>query len=82
LIFVNHGDGQESRYLHLDSINVRVGQKVKQGEVISYAGISGRPATVTDPHLHFEVRINGADVNPVSYLNSSCPPAPPPPPRR
>jgi RHS repeat-associated protein len=82
LIFINHGDGQETRYLHLDSINVRIGQTVKQGEVISYSGVSGRAAGVTDPHLHFEIRIGGRDVNPVSYFNSSCPPAPPAPPRR
>jgi RHS repeat-associated protein len=83
LIAINHGGGLETRYLHVESIGVRVGERVQEGYGIALAGTSGRPANVTDPHLHFEVRINGVPTNPVKYLNSSCPPpAPPPRPRR
>jgi len=68
LVVVDHGFGVTSWYGHLSSLNVVVGQQVKRGEVIGYVGVSGR---TTGPHVHYEVRINGAPVNPMRYLRST-----------
>ena len=68
LIVVDHGFGVTTWYGHLSSLNVTVGQQVKRGEVIGYVGVSGRS---TGPHVHYEVRINGAPVNPTRYLRST-----------
>jgi murein DD-endopeptidase MepM/ murein hydrolase activator NlpD len=61
VIYVDHGDGLETRYAHLQRIGVRVGQSVRAGQVIGQVGSSGRS---TGPHLHFEVRDAGAPVAP------------------
>ncbi|RUR84898.1 LysM peptidoglycan-binding domain-containing M23 family metallopeptidase [Chlorogloeopsis fritschii PCC 9212] len=55
LVIVNHEGGLQSRYAQLDSIKVKVGQKVKQGDLLGTVGTSGQP-TINQPHLHFEVR--------------------------
>ncbi len=68
LVVVDHGFGVTTWYGHLSSLNVTVGQQVKRGEVIGYVGVSGRS---TGPHVHYEVRINGAPVNPTRYLRST-----------
>ena len=64
LIIVNHGFGYETWYAHLNDYSVRVGQKVKRGEVIGKLGNTGKS---TGPHLHYEVRLKGKAVNPVNY---------------
>ncbi len=68
LVVVDHGFGVTTWYAHLSSLNAVVGQQVKRGEVIGYVGVSGRS---TGPHVHYEVRINGAPVNPMRYLRST-----------
>jgi len=65
LIVISHGNGFETAYAHLSSINVRVGDTVSQGQMIGKVGTTGRS---TGPHLHFEVRINGTPVNPSKYI--------------
>lgn len=65
IIIIKHSDGYESRYAHLDKIGVKVGQNVRQGELIGKTGKSGR---VTGPHLHFEIRRNGTILNPMKYI--------------
>lgn len=65
LITVRHASGLETRYAHVNTISVRVGQRVAQGQVIGTVGSRGRS---TGPHLHFEVRRNGHPVNPIPYL--------------
>ncbi|MGB0428115.1 MAG: M23 family metallopeptidase, partial [Flavobacteriales bacterium] len=51
-------------YAHMQSFNVKKGDKVKRGDVIGFVGNTG---TSTAPHLHYEVYKNGAKVNPVNY---------------
>jgi murein DD-endopeptidase MepM/ murein hydrolase activator NlpD len=65
LIRINHGNGVETYYAHLSRFYVQEGQDVRRGEVIGAVGSSGR---VTAPHLHYEVRLGGAPVNPYRYL--------------
>lgn len=64
-IVVYHGGGYATWYAHLSRILVSVGQTVGRGEVIGLVGATG---LATGPHLHFEVRINGAAQNPLGFL--------------
>ncbi len=65
MIAINHGFGFKTRYAHLDKYNIKVGQKVKRGEIIGYMGNTGYS---TGPHLHYEVLKNGKPVNPYKYI--------------
>ena len=65
LVEVDHGFGVTTWYGHLSSFTVPPGVRVKRGDVIGYVGVSGR---TTGPHVHYEVRINEAPVNPMRYL--------------
>ena len=64
-IVVNHGNGMQTWYQHLSSMNVTVGQTVARGQVIGNVGTTG---ISTGPHLHFEVHVGGVPVNPLNYL--------------
>jgi murein DD-endopeptidase MepM/ murein hydrolase activator NlpD len=64
-IMVDHGHGITTRYGHLSNFAVTAGQYIHRGDTIGYVGSSGRS---TGPHLHYEVRINDAPVNPYKYL--------------
>ena len=64
IIIINHGFGYETWYAHLNDYDVRVGQKVKRGEVIGEVGNTGKS---TGPHLHYEVHLKGKVMNPVNY---------------
>ena len=69
-IIIDHGNGLVTLYGHLDSKIVSSGQTVNQGQVIGYAGNTYGPGGYsTGPHLHFEVRVNGTKVNPLSYCS-------------
>ncbi|MDD4178906.1 MAG: M23 family metallopeptidase [Candidatus Margulisbacteria bacterium] len=63
---INHGHGVSTLYAHNSSYAVRVGQRVKKGQVVSYVGMTG---WTTGPHLHYEVRRWGTPLNPVAYLD-------------
>ncbi len=63
-IDINHGYGYETFYAHLSKIKVKVGQKIKRGDVI---GLIGNTGISTAPHLHYEVIKNGRKVNPQNY---------------
>ena len=65
VVYIDHGNGVTSRYGHLSKILVSVGDYVSQGDVIARSGNTGNS---TGPHLHFEIRVNGTAVNPLSYL--------------
>jgi len=66
MVELSHGYGIKTVFAHNSRLNVKAGQRVKRGEVISYVGDTG---SSTGPHLHYEVRLNGLPVNPVKYLN-------------
>jgi len=66
VVEIHHSDSLKSRYAHLNTILVKKGGVVRQGEKIATLGATGR---VTGPHLHLEVWKNGRAVNPEKYLN-------------
>ncbi len=65
-VLITHGNGYATLYAHLSAINVSAGQQVQRGQTIGAEGSSGFS---TGPHLHFEIRHNGAYQNPLSYLS-------------
>lgn len=64
-VVINHGSGISTLYAHNSKLLVKVGDKVKGGEIISKSGNTGYS---TGPHLHFEVRKNGTPINPEPYV--------------
>jgi uncharacterized SAM-binding protein YcdF (DUF218 family) len=70
---IDHGAGLATVYSHLAGLVVQEGEAVKEGQVIGFVGQTGRSF---GPHLHFEVRVHGAPVDPLAYLpRSSSQPA-------
>ncbi|ALS97151.1 M23/M56 family metallopeptidase [Lacimicrobium alkaliphilum] len=65
VVVVQHGDGWQTLYAHLDSIDTQKGDRVKQGEIIGTMGATGK---VTGSHLHFELVQNGQRQDPMVYL--------------
>jgi murein DD-endopeptidase MepM/ murein hydrolase activator NlpD len=65
-VLIKHKHGYYTRYAHLLSYRVRLGQRVQQGEVIGYIGNTGLS---TGPHLHYEVHIGSDVVDPYRYIN-------------
>ena len=63
MVVVSHGNGVETRYAHMSAVAVDVGRSVRQGDVIGLVGSTGRS---TGPHVHYEVRIDGRAVDPLS----------------
>lgn len=65
-VFVDHGQGVYTMYMHLSKIEVAQGQQVTKGEVLGLVGMTGR---ATGPHLHWGVRLGGARVDPASLVD-------------
>jgi murein DD-endopeptidase MepM/ murein hydrolase activator NlpD len=63
-ITIDHGFGYTSIYAHLSNFNVRVGQRVQRGDIIGYVGSTGMSVA---NHLHYEIKLNGVNVDPVNY---------------
>lgn len=68
LVVIDHSYGLESRYGHLSAYRVQRGQQVKRGDLVGLVGATGR---ATGPHLHYEIRVNGRVLNPLTFLLSS-----------
>ena len=68
VVFIQHRNGHETVYAHLDEINVKPGQAVTQGQTIGLVGQSG---WATGPHLHFEFRVNGVHQDPMTMAQQS-----------
>lgn len=66
-IQIEHGASMETRYGHLSRVNVAAGQQVHRGDIIGFVGTTGRS---TGPHLHYEVRVAGEAVNPITYMEN------------
>lgn len=66
---LDHGDGLETLYCHCSSLNVTEGVAVRRGDVIAFVGQTG---LATGPHLHFEVRVDGASQDPGPFLENAC----------
>ncbi|MDF1535932.1 MAG: M23 family metallopeptidase [bacterium] len=65
MIIVDHGYGIMTRYGHCSSLEAKLGDKVKRGDVVARVGSTGRS---TGPHLHYEVAVNGVAINPNRYI--------------
>lgn len=72
VVYLTHDDGTGSRYLHMTkgSVVVQVGERVSQGQKLGLIGSSG---SSTGAHLHFEILINGTQVNPLNYISATNP---------
>lgn len=68
LIKIQHELGTETRFGHLSKIKVKVGQKISRGTLIGAMGNTGRS---TGSHLHYEVRVNGTAVNPMTFIKAA-----------
>lgn len=64
-ITIDHGNGYETYYSHLDKIDIPRSRRVKRGEIIGMSGNTGLSLT---PHLHYEVRYKGEKINPINYF--------------
>jgi len=73
-ITLDHGNGLETIYGHLDRVLVREGQRVARGQQMGLMGSTGRRST--GPHLHYAVRKDGKYVNPKNYMLDEAAPYP------
>ncbi|MGV8840523.1 MAG: M23 family metallopeptidase [Bauldia sp.] len=67
MVEIDHGNGITTRYAHLSSISVRVGQTVARGATIARSGSTGRS---TGPHLHYEITRNDRTIDPMQHIRT------------
>ena len=67
-VIIDHGGGYKTLYAHCNSLNVKVGDFVAQGDVIAFVGTTGLS---TGNHLHFEIRKDGSTVDPYPYIKNN-----------
>ncbi len=68
VVYVDHGNGIETRYAHMSGFATEAGTPVRKGDLIGYVGSTGRSS---GPHLHYEVRIDGVAQNPTSFMQEA-----------
>ena len=68
VVYVDHGNGIETRYAHMSGFATEAGTSVRKGDLIGYVGNTGRSS---GPHLHYEVRIDGVAQNPNSFMQEA-----------
>ncbi len=66
-VIIDHGQGITTLYLHLNSMSVQAGQKVKKGALI---GTVGQTGYASGPHLHLSLKVNGISVDPLKFVNT------------
>ncbi len=66
-VIVDHGQGIATLYLHLNSMSVRPGQKVKKGTII---GTVGQTGYASGPHLHLSLKVNGISIDPLKFVSA------------
>lgn len=67
MVEIIHGNGLVTRYAHMNSVDVKIGQQIEAGVIVGKVGSSGRS---TGPHLHYEVRYKGKSQNPARYIHA------------
>ncbi|EFL85891.1 hypothetical protein HMPREF0326_01594 [Desulfovibrio sp. 3_1_syn3] len=72
VVYINHGEGVFSSYLHMSEAKVRPGERVRKGQIVGLVGATGR---VTGPHLHLSLIVQGQSVDPQPFLAASYVPA-------
>ncbi len=68
VVYVDHGNGIETRYAHMSGFATEAGTVVRKGDLIGYVGSTGRSS---GPHLHYEVRVDGVAHNPNSFMQEA-----------
>jgi len=69
MVAIDHGYGYVTRFAHASKVLVRTGQRVKRGDLIAEVGATG---LVSGPHLHYEVEVNGKQVDPLNFIISDA----------
>ncbi len=68
-VIVNHNNGYRTKYVNLDDIeNLQVGMELKAGDFIAHVGTYSYGENTTEPHLHFEILLDGKCINPEEYI--------------
>ncbi|NOT76064.1 MAG: M23 family metallopeptidase [Cyclobacteriaceae bacterium] len=72
MVIIDHGFGYQTRYAHLKDFIVKTGDHISRGEPIAFVGNTGQS---TAPHLHYEVVLNGMQINPIHYFYNDLTPS-------